>query len=462
MLCGCSGYLKQESQDEVIVHSVSDYSELLLGNGYPKPYGTPLYNCLWILDDDYQLNETMMADDEDYRGATGAMAIYTWQPNMWQDINLSLTDYPDPYSNTYERIMGVNAVLDGIDDATGDNAEREIVRGEALALRGYYYYMLVNLFAQPYNVDSLAPGVTLKLNANLDANGMARSSVTDVYMQIISDMTSASDILGKYPKRRGSYRITQPAVDILLTRVYLQMGKWQDVIDAATRAIKSGGDVTDYKTFSTYASIATYTLSEVEWVYGNGLRACNLSGMGASNELVSLFSPSDKRKTRWMQVTASQNNVHKHRLFENKQTPTNAIRTSEAYIARAEAYARLGMNDEALEDLNYLGAKRISSYSPLTMQRLGDAETLMKEILNERRRELCFDEVRWFDLRRLGMPAITHRYKVRKSSEWQTYVLKERDPLYTLPIPNEAIIQNSELRQNSSAHEPLRTPGIAE
>ena len=36
---GCSDFLNEESQDEVIVHTVKDYSELLLGAGYPEPYG---------------------------------------------------------------------------------------------------------------------------------------------------------------------------------------------------------------------------------------------------------------------------------------------------------------------------------------------------------------------------------------------------------------------------------------
>jgi len=89
-----------------------------------------------------------------------------------------------------------------------------------------------------------------------------------------------------------------------------------------------------------------------------------------------------------------------------------------------------------------------------------DAATLLNEILAERRLELCFDEVRWFDLRRLGMPQISHVYKAQKSAAWQTYTLKENDAMYTLPIPNEAITENGNLRQNASADEPERTPSL--
>ena len=49
---------------------------------------------------------------------------------------------------------------------------------------------------------------------------------------------------------------------------------------------------------------------------------------------------------------------------------------------------------------------------------------ILDEIRLERRLELCFDEQRWFDLRRYGMPSITHRYRYRKSDPWMIYTLK--------------------------------------
>ena len=195
LTASCSDYLNQESQDEVIVHSATDYSELLLGSGYPSPSGNAaLYNVLYILDDDYQLNDAVMDDDEDYQGATGAWAIYTWQSSMWQDQNLNTTYYKDPYTATYTQIMGVNAVLDGIDEATGSQEDIDQVKAEALALRGYYYYMLVNLFAEPYCVNPDAPGVPVKLTADTEINGRPRSTVREVYAQIESDFQEAKSL----------------------------------------------------------------------------------------------------------------------------------------------------------------------------------------------------------------------------------------------------------------------------
>ena len=452
LFSSCSGYLNQSSQDEVIVQTVSDFSELLLGAGYPSPSGNNgLYNIIYLLDDDMQFNDNVMEADEDYTGATGAFAVWTWQPDMWQDVNLSTTYYNEPYSSTYTQLMGVNAVLDGIDEASGDAEERDQVKAEALALRGYYYFMLVNLFAQPYSVDADAAGVPLKLTANTEINGRPRSTVREVYAQIISDLQTASTLFGKYKKRRGSYRINRPAVNILLTRVYLQMEDWDNVIASANEAIADAEGLTDYTTFSSYATISTYDLSEVEWLYGNGYRPCSLPGLVASSDLISLYSSTDRRKTRWFQ--GAYNNIFKHRLASSR-TPTNAMRISEAYIARAEAYVRKGMLTESADDVNLLCSKRYTNYRSRTF---ASQEELLEEVLKQRRLELCYDEVRWFDLRRLGMPNITHQYKSRKSRAWQTYTLQQGDPLYTLPIPNDVIMQNTELTQNASANQPART-----
>lgn len=451
-MASCSDFLNEESGDEVIVKTAADYKELLLGSGYPSPTGK-LYNVLYLLDDDYMLNEKSMWDpNTDYAGAVSAYPFFTWQPDMWEDQNVNKTYYDDVYSMTYERIVGANAVLDGIDNATGGSRKDiDIIKAEALALRGYYYFMLVNIFGKPYCVDKGSLGVPLKLNADMETSGLKRNTVEEVYQQIVADLEESSALLKQYPKTRGDFRFNIPSVNIILCRVYLQMENWDKVIEATTNAIDNGNPISNYTLLpAKYGTFATYDYSEVELLYGNGYSTCSLPGFKVSDELLSEYAENDTRKTLWF----NNGNVYKKRLG-SKRTPTNALRISEAYISRAEAYARKGDAANAWKDLNHLRENRYTDYKA---NQPTDISDLLNEILKERRLELCFDEVRWFDLRRNGMPAITHLYKTKQVDLWQKFVLKDNDAMYTLPLPNEVIQENPSLKQNESATLPTRTP----
>ena len=131
-------------------------------------------------------------------------------------------------------------------------------------------------------------------------------------------------------------------------------------------------------------------------------------------------------------------------------TPVNTIRISEAYLNRAEAYVMRNKKGQALIDLNDLKRKRIVGYADATEANIGD---ILEEVRLERRRELCFDEMRWFDLRRYGMPSIKHKYRYKTSEPWVEFTLKEKDPMYTLPFPNAVVKENPSLVQNPSAYE---------
>ncbi|WP_431217460.1 RagB/SusD family nutrient uptake outer membrane protein [Puia sp. P3] len=138
-----------------------------------------------------------------------------------------------------------------------------------------------------------------------------------------------------------------------------------------------------------------------------------------------------------------------------------SFRSSEAYLNRAEAYAQkyLATGDasaaqSALSDLNALRVKR---YDPSAYQPLGSmtADSLLRFCRNERRRELFSEGHRWFDLRRYGMPSITHYYSPIAGTV-QKYVLNGHDPQYTLQIPPTALLLNPNLSQNPAG--PARNP----
>ena len=445
LLNGCSDFLEEKSQDEVIPKTVEDYNELLLNYmGY-----TDIWSVLYVLSDETGIGEKLLRSDtdkDDYR-AVEIKGVFTWQPDMWETESVGVNS---AYEDTYKLIMGVNAVLDGIDEATGDQKTRDRIKAEALGMRGFYYFFLVNLYGEPYNYNKDALGVPLKLTAALEENGIARATVGEIYEQIVNDLEASSKLFSNLPKQRGDYRINGTTVDILLSRVYLFMERYDETIAAADKAIQSAEGLTDYTALpgDTEFFMPTYDHSEVEWVYGAVSLESGMHVFAPARELMTYFEgKEDRREIFWFENNTKDEVQINKIAYSYQSVPNNTIRVSEAYLNRAEAYVLSGQankNTLALADLNELRRHRIVGYEDVT---IADETELLAEIREERYVELCYEGHRWFDLRRYGMPSISHDYKARSSLPWVTYTLREKDPLYTLPFPTTVFKNNIQLKQ---------------
>ena len=121
-----------------------------------------------------------------------------------------------------------------------------------------------------------------------------------------------------------------------------------------------------------------------------------------------------------------------------------------AYLNGAEAAAYLGDERTARELLEALRVKRWDREKYEPIQKTGEA--LVTEIRDERRRELCLEGHRWFDLRRYAVckkapfkKVIEHLFAVY---DWESqnllkygevYRLEEDDPAYTFAIPKSVL-----------------------
>ncbi|NQX38425.1 SusD family protein [Pedobacter steynii] len=446
---GCKKFLEAKSKEEIIPKTAIDLRELLLGNGYPQATSA-YFHFLAMLDDDVQLNTA-----SSQVGTTEIVArfpVYTWQPNLYDNtytlpgLSGSLTSY----ELLYGWIRGCNAVLDYADDVTGTTEDVARVKAEALALRAFHYYYLINLYGVPYNKDKSAAGVPLKLVSGLTENPIGRNTVQEVYHQMVKDLEEAISLFKAISVTRNDFRINLPAACILLSRVYLYMGEWDRSITSATLAAERGGALTNLTGQNAPYFILDYNSSELAWNFGSQ-DVSFPPGFLPSPDLLSMYSEADVRSKLFFN-----NDQTLPAKYSNDFTVSKfgkGMRTAEAYLNRAEANAEKALKGDAaslqaaLSDLNLLRYNRIIGYSDVI---INDANVLREEIRKERRKELCFEDHRWFDLRRYGMPEITHTYKASAGSSVVTFTLKQNDPYYTLPIPDGMFNNNKLLTQNPS------------
>ena len=109
------------------------------------------------------------------------------------------------------------------------------------------------------------------------------------------------------------------------------------------------------------------------------------------------------------------------------------------------------VSQTAINWLNQLRVKKISrdTYQAKNVADFASREDLIQFIWEERRRELCFEEaMRFWDMRRQGMPEVKHEFYSSMTSS-KTFVLKQESPNYLLPIPLSETEYNDGMTNNS-------------
>jgi hypothetical protein len=135
--------------------------------------------------------------------------------------------------------------------------------------------------------------------------------------------------------------------------------------------------------------------------------------------------------------------------------PTKGMRVAELYLNRAESNIQRylkngddGLRKAALEDLNYLRSFRYDTRTVAYVDVDYSGTALLNFCRDERRRELNFEDHRWFDLRRYGMPEIRHTLQTSAGQAPVEYVLTKGDRRYVLPIPRSVLAKNPALVPN--------------
>ena len=196
------------------------------------------------------------ADDVTWNGtSTGStFKLYDYSRN----IASSTTEYT--WELGYRVIGNCNKIIEII-QGLGNESTREqtIMMGENYYLRALSYFLLVNEFAQPYsNNPTQNPGLPLKLTSDPNDLPQSRSTVAEVYDQVVLALKDAITYLtlqqGETPK--SNIYATKEAAEALLARVYLYMENWDGAWEMANKVITSGRfELERGNRFATYSQL---------------------------------------------------------------------------------------------------------------------------------------------------------------------------------------------------------------
>lgn len=460
-LSGCDSELNTESETSLSAGEIFQTQTRIEGlvNGmYKALKGASMYGG--------RIHLYLDVRGEDFINVTGNS--YTAYESWTNSYTSGSNDINNTWQQAYAAINNANIIIDGLAKSTGvisDEVKTQYV-AEAKFVRALSYYTLVTIYARPYTEnDGASKGLPLRLQAETTSanNDLARSTVKEVYKQILEDLDFAeTNLPDSYSSSAlNTTRAHKSTAIALKTRVYLNKGDFQNVIaeakkivpqtDApfsATTGVKHAlqSDITTLfgSNFLTTESILSMPStasdsysgqSAIAYVYySNKEYYLNPSGILGS----SLWGTNDARRNL-IELKSGKYYLKKYAKVSPYIDYIPVIRYSEVLLNYAEAALRTNNNALAIKLLEAVHHRSDAGFVfPASSENTSTA--LLETIRQERRIELLGEGFRSNDLLRdlLTIPA-------KGSSSLQSAKVLPSAENYIFPLPDSETNTNKAL-----------------
>lgn len=421
------------SKSQIEVQTVFSDSTLatsaLLGAYYSMTQSTVSFKYLSLYSDEYTQTSGDPSLDE----------FYSNQVRPDNPLNQSL------WGNLFSVIYQANAIIRESGNSPLSPMLKNQLTAEAKFLRAFANFYLVELYGH----------IPLIINPDVQENKTAfQVDQSAIFRQIIQDLSDAKATLQPTYKGTGKVRANRWSAAALLARVYLFQNQYQQAANEATAVISSG----QYSPLGLPESVFIATSNETIlqwWATGGAVpdgsalipaTATTIPTYVLTAGLKQSFNAADLRGSKWIVartiITSGNSTTYNYPAKYKNRTANSgsaeypmALRLAEQYLIRAEALAKLERTSEAVSDLNQTRTRAgLSPLSATTSQ-----QDCLQAIANERRLELFGEYAhRFLDLKRRGELATV---LIPLKTGW-------RNTASNLPIPQNELIYNSNLKQN--------------
>jgi|WetSurMetagenome_2_1015567.scaffolds.fasta_scaffold01041_11 starch-binding outer membrane protein, SusD/RagB family len=365
--------------------------------------------------------------------------------NTWNHLEISATmEVNDIWNQIYASVNTVNVFLDGLKSnwesgkLAGIISEEEYNQftSEALTLRAMCYFDLTRLYAKPYiqgNGENLGVPLRVKAEKSAEGNDLARSTVAEVYAQVLSDLNAAEPLaIANYGSDDlNTTRIHKNTIIALKTRVLLTKCDWAGAVSESAKIVPASAPFvapsgvpnalsTNWSAIWTNNTTkeSIFSLPNTDINNGGGQSAITWYFSSESGESVYLVAtspvyaamdPTDIRRSS-MDVLVpggsdpDQYFLTKYTHFTTLSDWCPVIRYAEILLSRAEALVRSGgsVTQEAVDLLNAVRTRAFPT-GAFTLASFATPADFYSAVLQERNFEFLGEGMRSFDLMRLGL-----------------------------------------------------------
>ena len=416
---------------------------------------------------DYFVNGDAQSDDA-YAGADNPA---NFQIDDFK-IDATNSNVSRDWAYLYSIIGNANSVINnvaGVPDPALTPERKSEILGEASFIRAFMYFQLVQQWGdvplQLKEVKTISADLLPEIYSILFP---PRSAAADVYKQIILDLETA--LANVKPTGTNKGFVTTGAVNAILAKVYATQDPhdWPKVLTYCNNVIAGGYSLLpDYHMlWDNLHKNSPESIFEINYTGGStdgNWGASMFRGLDwkkfniPSNDLVKAFD-TEKDTVRknasiiWIDVTGKWSDIHWpqtnypflnkwHNFEQGSDQNYIFIRLADILLLKAEALNETGDLAGAADLVNV-----IRSRAKLANTTANSQAAMRLAIEKERRLELAFEGVRWFDLKRTGRAIDVMNSAVGPDDVPLGYHLTQNRLVF--PIPQAELDKNTKLVQN--------------
>lgn len=366
----------------------------------------------------------------------------------------------------YPQIKTVNVVLNAVPAEMATDNDFKKVRGQALALRGYFYFMLARIYGPTYLGNENELSVPIYTTVTLE--GAPRATVKEVYTLIESDLLESVELLEGIPGT-GTNAVNESVAKAFLADIYLEMGNYEDAATLAHEARENYPLLTKSVWLNGFYDLtlnadtmwgATITSAQSSFVasFFSHFDNTNADGYAGGLEiyknidknLYNSISDTDYRKTAFVAPGGSTvyPSLPEYANIKFRDPTVDAgdyiyLRSAAMYYIEAEALAKSGNEPGARQVLYDITITRDPSYVLST----NSGTALIDEIILQKRIELWGEGYAWFDMKRLKVP-LTRDYPGSNHPAFGKFNIPVGDNRFIFQVPQAEIDANPLIDQS--------------
>ncbi len=360
------------------------------------------------------------------------------------------------YEKMYFIISAIcNIVLDRADIASGDRQKASQIKAEALVLRAWFHYLLVNLYAKAYDPATVATdgGIPYVTDTDIEAPN-AKSTVAEVYQKILADLDAAFQLNALPNVPVNNERAGKGFAYGVKAKVLLSMRDYAGALQAADAGLAINSSIDDHRNF--LPPVGNRTISKKTIDAPDNLFYATITTTHPFDQIPSLellnnvYEPGniirDSTATYNVSRGPAISGIAGTKTFFSATWSVNTagITTMDLYLTRAECLARTTKVNEAMTVINFIRERRMKPYVALTATTEAQA---MAYLARTSRIEYLFTPKNYLDIKRWNTEA-AYKQTISKTINGITYQLKPDSKLWIFPFPQSATNYNPLLTQN--------------